>query len=67
MHDTSTFGTVRKMIELYGIEAHSEARRRSQRALERDDLRGFERWTSIAGMIGGISSRAALPPIHLSH
>ena len=66
MHDTSIFGTARKMIELYGGEAQSEARRRSEKALQKDDLKGYERWGYIAGTIDGLHSRAALPPIHLA-
>lgn len=54
MHDASAFGTARKMIELYGGQAQSEAKRRCERALAREDALGFERWTAIAGMIGGL-------------
>jgi hypothetical protein len=71
MSDTSGWGTARKMIELYGAEAQNEARRRSQKALERDDLIGSERWAQIAAAIGGRFSRPATPdpaePVHSAH
>ena len=66
MHDLNSFGTARKMIELYGAEAQSEARRRSERALQKDDLRSCERWALIASLIGGPLSRSQdrLPALH---
>lgn len=65
MHDTSVCGTARKMIELYGNEAQSEARRRCEKALQRDDMRVFERWVNIASMIGGLHARSAVPLVQL--
>ena len=66
MQDTSVCGTARKMVELYGSEAQLEARRRCERAIEREDMRSFERWAVIAGLIGGLRGRSAAPPSHLN-
>jgi hypothetical protein len=65
MNDLNGWGTARKMIELYGNEAQSEARRRCEEALQRDDIIGFERWATIAGVIGGQLSRATARPEQL--
>jgi hypothetical protein len=59
MTDPNGWGTVRMMIELYGKDAQNEARRRSENALQRDDMLGFERWAYIASVIGGRLSRSA--------
>lgn len=67
MHDTSVAGTARKMIELYGNEAQAEATRRGEKALQRDDNRGFERWAYIASMIGGLHARSAVSDVPLTH
>jgi hypothetical protein len=61
------FGTARMMIAMYGKEAQSEARRRCEKALKRDDLPGFERWAHIATVIGGFVTRSAVSPMHLVH
>jgi len=52
MRNLDGSGTVRMMIRLYGMDAQSEARRRCDEALRRDDTAGFERWAHIATMIG---------------
>jgi hypothetical protein len=65
MNDLNAFGTARKMVELYGLEAQSEARRRCEKALKHDDLPGFERWAFIASTIGGQLSRSAVQPAPL--
>jgi hypothetical protein len=62
MTDRDGWGTARKMIELYGKDAQSEARRRCERALAQDDVAGFKRWADIAALIGGVTSRAVPPP-----
>jgi hypothetical protein len=62
MSDLNGWGTVRKMIELYGKDAQSEARRRCEKALQREDLPGFERWAHLATVIGDRLSRAAVEP-----
>jgi hypothetical protein len=62
MSDLNGWGTVRKMIELYGKDAQSEARRRCEKALKRDDIAGFERWAHLATEIGDRLSRAAVEP-----
>src|SRR6185503_2554061 len=59
------FGTARMMIAMYGKEAQSEARRRCEKALKREDLPGFERWAHIATVIGGFVTRSAVSPAHL--
>ncbi|HEY4276439.1 MAG TPA: hypothetical protein VGM68_13195 [Rhizomicrobium sp.] len=61
------FGTARMMIAMYGKEAQTEARRRCEKALKREDLPGFERWAHIATVIGGFISRSAAPQLHLAH
>ena len=65
MNDLTGWGTARKMIELYGKEAQSEARRRCEKALQRDDMLGFERWAHIATVIGGRASQSAGQPLQL--
>lgn len=67
MNDLSGWGTARKMIELYGKEAQSEARRRCEKALQHDDMRGFERWAAIAQAIDGHLSRSAIFPTQSLH
>jgi hypothetical protein len=67
MNDLNGWGTARKMIELYGKEAQTEARRRCEKALQRDDLSGFERWAHLATVIGGQLSRSAVEPAQLVH
>ncbi len=67
MNSLDGFGTARMMIELYGAEAQSEARRRCEKALTRDDVRGFERWAHIATMIGAQFARSAVPPLPAFH
>jgi hypothetical protein len=61
------FGTARTMIALYGKDAQGEARRRSESALKRKDMPGFERWTHIASMIGIRQSRGPVPPLPAIH
>jgi hypothetical protein len=67
VNDLSGRGTARKMIELYGKEAQTEARRRCEKALQQDDMRGFERWAAIAQVIGGHLSRPAIFPTQSPH
>jgi hypothetical protein len=67
MNDLNGWGTARKMIEIYGKEAQSEARRRCEKALRQDNMPGFERWAHIATVIGGQLSRTAVPPMPLTH
>lgn len=67
MTNLDGFGTARMMITMYGKDAQSEARRRCEKALKRDDLAGFERWAHIATVIGGFVSRSAVAPLHLVH
>lgn len=55
-------GTARMMIRLYGMNAQTEARRRCDAALTRDDTAGFERWAHIATMIGVQIARSEAPP-----
>ena len=62
MTDVNGWGTARMMIEIYGDEARTEARRRSEKALERDDMLGFERWSYLASVIGGLLSKDGVPP-----
>ena len=69
MADRDGWGTARMMIEIYGQDARSEARKRSEEALQRDDMLGFERWTYLASVIGGLLAKnsAGLPkrsPLH---
>lgn len=67
MSNLDGFGTARMMIGMYGREAQSEARRRCEQALTRDDMPGFERWAHIATVIGGFVSRSAVAeyyPVH---
>jgi hypothetical protein len=61
MSNLDGFGTARMMIRLYGMDAQSEARRRCQKALTRDDFPGFERWAHIATVIGAQFARSAVP------
>jgi len=65
MSNLDGFGTARMMIGMYGREAQSEARRRCEKALKRDDMPSFERWAHIATMIGGLASRSAVAELHL--
>jgi len=65
--DMRDAGTARKMIELYGNEAQSEARRRCEKALKQDDLKSFEHWAFIASLIGSQLSRRAIPPLASLH
>jgi hypothetical protein len=67
MTDLNGWGTARKMIELYGQEAQCEARRRCEKALQRNDMLGFERWAHLAAVIGGHLSRSAVQPQQLVH
>lgn len=67
MNDLSSWGTARKMIELYGNEAQTEARRRCERALQQDDISAFDRWARIAAVIRGHLSRSAVPPPQSLH
>lgn len=67
MSNLDGLGTARMMIGMYGREAQSEARRRCEQALKRDDLQGFERWAHIATVIGGVVSRSAVSSLQLLH
>ncbi|MES2253734.1 MAG: hypothetical protein V4559_01690 [Pseudomonadota bacterium] len=67
MSNLDGFGTARMMIAMYGREAQSEARRRCEQALKRDDMVGFERWAHIATTIGGVASRSAVPALQSLH
>jgi hypothetical protein len=67
MNSLDGFGTARMMIDLYGTDAQSEARRRCEKALMRDDVPGFERWAHIATMIGSQLARSAVPPLPAFH
>lgn len=62
MNDLNGWGVARKMIELYGKEAHNEARRRCETALQRDDMLGFERWAYLCSVVGSQLSRSAVEP-----
>jgi len=67
MNTLDGFGTARMMIRLYGADAQTEARRRCEVALQRDDMQGFERWAHIATMIGAQIARSqpqAPQPFH---
>ena len=65
MNNLDGWGTARKMIELYGKEAQCEARRRCEKAFQRDGMSGVERWAHIATVIGGHLSRSAVQPVQL--
>ena len=65
MNDLNGWGTAQKMIQLYGNDAQWEARRRCEKALQRNDMPGFERWAHLAAVIGGRLSRSAVKPAKL--
>jgi len=68
MSNLDGFGTARMMIGMYGREAQSEARRRCEQALKRDDLQSFDRGAGHdAADHGGVVSRSAVAehyPVH---
>lgn len=62
MADLNGWGTARMMVEIYGSNARTIARRRSEEALERDDMLGFERWNYLASVIGRLTDKAGTRP-----
>ena len=63
MADLNGWGTARMMVDIYGSDARAIARRRSEEALERDDMLSFERWNYLASVIGRLTSKVETKPI----
>ena len=51
MQNMDAWGTVKKMCEIYGARAAIIARQRADRAREKNDIFGYDRWKHIAAVV----------------
>ena len=51
MQNMDVWGTVKKMREIYGARAAVIAKQRADRAREKNDIFGYDRWKHIAAVV----------------